>query len=387
MVKEELEDILTFWRGRQQADSGKDTFRFKRYFADRANKDLQPATYGAAAKAKSKAPARKRAPKKQMQPSQPEPLEAELPEAPETPADVAAAGAEQDNAQGPAQEIGVQGPAQGSSRGIAAPYSLGFPTEGNCNMNEHGIGPLGAAAGDYTFSFAESGDPEPGGLEFDLNSFNLDPDLARIAMQYTQPAGNGFLEGEPGFLDTFLDQLNNDDGYGLPVGPVMPFALHDRPMPFALHDRPMPMGPISLPAGPMLHLPPGDNSNDVGSAEADWGNSLRGPEQRLPVPAAAADPTLRTINQNEMQKQVPPTAVGPNVTTRASSRNAQQEVIPKRPRGRPKKIVANAPPDEGQIRGVKRVLDDPEAPAGGANKKAKTTKTAAGRKPTKGKAK
>ena len=242
-----------------------------------------------------------------------------------------------------------------------------------------------AAADDYSFPFAEQ--VPSTGLEFDLD-FNLDPDLAQIALQYTQPTSNGFLEGEGGFLDTFLDQLNKDDAYGFPVEPMMPLGPQDylnRPM--MLGDQPdeaPPLGPVDT---PMLRLPTGGNSNYVGSAEADWGDSVLGPAQRLPGPAVAASTALRTINQNEMQDQVSPAPAGPNVTTRASLHNVQQEPVAKRPRGRPRKIVANINMDEGPTTGGKRGLDEPEDSAAGPKKRAKTTKTAAGRKPAKRKVK
>lgn len=393
MVKEELEDILTFWRGRQQADSGKETFRFKHYFADSANKELEPATYGAAAKGKSKAPAHKRAPKKQKQ-SNPEPAAGEVTEASGThgeTSETAAARAEQRITQPPAQQLS-EGSIQGSNRGLAAPYSLGLPAEGNCNMNEHDGGPYGAAAGTYQFPLVGSGEqvPEPGGLDFDLNGFNFDPDLARIAMQYAQPPGSGYLDGEGGFLDNFLDQLNADDAYGFPAathgyanGAMAGSVFGDQP------NETLTLGPIGLPAGSTLQLPMGETSNDIGTAEGGWEDPALRLEQGPREPAAAASMALQTINQNEMQA-ISPTAVGPNVTTRASSR-AQQEAIPKRPRGRPKKIVANTN-TEGQPTGLKRGLEQPENTAAGPSKKAKTAdnatkKTPAPRKPTKHKAK
>ena len=231
MVKEEIEDILSLWRARQTMDSGKNTFRFKKCFMDAANKDLQASTYGAAPKNNSAAGGRKKSGKRKGNPENAEVGELQLTLEPH----------EESRTQ-PADEAA---PEEVST----APYNLGLPSGGNCNMTgQESIIDM-AAGGPFTAAVTQAKDvntASQGGLN--LDAFNLDPELHQIAIGMQPSLYNNqqsdFLQG--GTFDNFLDALN---------GPLFPDELSLRlPTETGLNDIQR-GGPISLAPGSMYGVP------------------------------------------------------------------------------------------------------------------------------------
>ena len=201
MVKEEVEDILSFWRARQTVDSGKATFRFKKCFADSANRDLQPATYGVTVKQKSTAGGQKKSGKRKTNaqlPVEAGELELTLPHHQES------------NTQEPVDEAH-----EGAGQDIdAVPYTLGLPGGGNCNMSAHPEEMGNDTAGGAVTSVTQAKDvpmSSHGGIN--LDAFNFDPELQQIALA-AQPSAytsqqNEFLQG--GLFDNFLESLATEN--------------------------------------------------------------------------------------------------------------------------------------------------------------------------------
>jgi hypothetical protein len=252
MVKDEIDEILSFWRTRQSGESGKDIFRFKSCFIDAANKNLQPATYGAAPKRKPAAGDRRRPGKKPKSKPNTEQLAGtgviELPVQPEL---------DLEESSGLAAQWDDEYNAQ---RSAAVPYNLGLPTQGDCNMTSRDglvVADTPAGAGFNIITGYQQGlATHITGATDTLDQFDLDPELAQITYDIQQ---TGYDEQQSDFvndghlapyaqqhphsindaaLDSFLDTLNNVNSIGFPNQLVLPFppARNEQMMPTVIGD-------------------------------------------------------------------------------------------------------------------------------------------------------
>jgi hypothetical protein len=422
MVKEEIEDILSFWRARQTIDSGKGTFRFKQCFVDSANRDLQQARYGG--KQKSTAGGRKKSGKRKANDQLP-----------------AEAGGFQLTLS-PHQESNTQEPVdetdEGAGQDVAAvPYTFGLPSGGNCNMSPHqGEVPNATAGGAFTSATAakDMAMSTQGGINPD--AFNFDPELQQIALAM-QPSAytsqqSDFLQG--GLFDNFLESLAtenapffqdegalrlpsssglNDIEHGGGIE-VMPGSVHldNRPGDIVLPRR-LTGGAQDThitPSGEASPLPrPGDmiigvystiarpdvHNNDMGQT-MELQDNPRSCIELAPRPPtvageaqAAAEPASSgnfnndmgkamalddNSHPNEVQNPLPNEVQHPlpNEIQDSNSNELQNDAPIKRRRGRPRKVVESENTNE-QIPSLKRGQDAVDGAPDGANKKAKTT--------------
>ena len=296
MVKEEIDEILSFWRARQSSDSGKKTFRFKQCFKDSSNKDLEPATYGAAATKKAATGGCKRS-GKQSKTNQQQ-LE-EVSE--ETTSSVLPLPGASDAASVQQEQLTGQ-----------SAYNLGFPADGDCNMT---------TAGDDVAHSAEEIAP--------FDEFHLDPELAQIALGIQQDAGyathiSDFMTG--GVFDQFLDSLNNgrieyQDQLVLPPPPMDNAHLHEQLIRGPLEEVTGPGSappPVSLPSVPTAGTITRSSLRSAASKQKEALKMTRGRSKRV-VDDENVDNASHKRGHEDMEGESPANVGGPRKKAKANA--------------------------------------------------------------------